>query len=339
MYSHGSSDSVDRSTLRALRAAFGEERIREQEVLAPYTTFKIGGPADYYFEAATADELEHALRIAREHQTPHFLLGMGANILMGDLGFRGLVIRNRASRSSILPGNRLFAESGAVIYPDLIEQAVGAGLSGIEHYVGIPSTVGGALWQNLHFLSPPPERERTMFIEEVLLEAEILSQENERKTVDVSYFDFGYDYSILHVRQDVVLSATFQLAPGDPKRLREIMEANLAWRRERHPPLDTEPSAGSIFQKIEGVGAGRLIEGAGLKGARIGGAQITHRHANIMINAGNATAADVQALIRHVQEVVERETGYRLKTEISFIGEFAAPTQADPTFIPREAGP
>src|SRR5690606_469512 len=117
-------------------AAFGEERIREQEVLAPYTTFKIGGPADYYFEAATADELEHALRIAREHQTPHFLLGMGANILMGDLGFRGLVIRNRASRSSILPGNRLFAESGAVIYPDLIEQAVGAGLSGIEHYVG-----------------------------------------------------------------------------------------------------------------------------------------------------------------------------------------------------------
>ncbi len=334
-----SSDSVDRSTLRELRAAFGADRVREQVVLAPYTTFKIGGPADYFFEAQTDIELERALLISREHQTPHFLLGLGANILIGDLGFRGLVIRNTAKHARIRPGNRLVAESGAIVYPDLIEMAVSAGLSGIEHYVGIPSTVGGALWQNLHFLSPPPERERTMFIEEVLLEAEILTQENERRTVDVKYFDFGYDYSILHVRQDVVLNATFQLEPGDESRLREIMEANLAWRRERHPPLDTEPSAGSIFQKIEGVGAGRLIEGAGLKGARIGGAQITHRHANIMINAGGASAADVRALIQHVQKVVERETSYQLKPEISFIGEFAPPTDAEPIFIPKGAAP
>lgn len=308
-------------------------------MLAPYTTFRIGGPADYFFEAESADELEGVLRIAREHEIPHFLLGMGANILIGDLGFRGLVIRNRARRRAFLDENRLFAESGAIIYPDLIEAAVDAGLSGLEHYVGIPSTVGGALWQNLHFLSPPPERERTMFIEEVLLSAELLTQESERRTAGVDYFNFGYDYSILHVREDVVLSATFQLEPADPHRMREIMEANLAWRRERHPPLDTEPSAGSIFQKIEGIGAGRLIDVAGLKGARIGGAQITHRHANIMINAGGAVAADVQALIEHVQNVVERETGHRLKPEIAFIGEFAPPTKAQPRIVPAEAAP
>lgn len=331
------SDSVDRPTLRALRDAFGPERIREQEILAPYTTFKIGGPADYFFEAETADELERAIRIAREHDTPHFLLGLGANILIGDLGFRGLVIRNGARSSEIRAGNRLYAESGAIIYPDLIEASVKAGLSGLEHYSGIPSTVGGALWQNLHFLSPPPDRERTMFIEEVLLEADLLTQETERKTVGVDYFEFGYDYSILHVRQDVVLSATFQLQPADERRLREIMTANLAWRKERHPPLDTEPSAGSIFQKIEGVGAGRLIDAAGLKGTRIGGAQITHRHANIMINVGGAKAADVQALIRHVQETVERDSGYRLKTEIAFIGAFAPPSDALPEVVPAEA--
>jgi UDP-N-acetylmuramate dehydrogenase len=102
-----------------------------------------------------------------------------------------------------------------VVYPDLIEATVAAGLSGLEHYVGIPSTVGGALWQNLHFLSPPPERERTMFIEEVVESADLLTAENERKTVDHDYFDFGYDYSILHDRDDLVLAATFQLEPAD----------------------------------------------------------------------------------------------------------------------------
>lgn len=330
---------MNRFAIDALCDAFGGARIQRDEILAPYTTFKIGGPADYFLEVETADELEKAIRIARSHGIRHFLLGVGANILIGDLGFRGLVIRNTARHHTFLPDNRLRAESGAIIYPDLIETTVSAGLSGLEHYVGIPSTVGGALWQNLHFLSPPPGRERTMFVEEVIAEAEILTQENDRQTVDVSYFEFGYDYSILHVRQDVVLSATFQLTPGDESRLREIMAANLAWRRERHPPLDTEPSAGSIFQKIEGIGAGRLIDAAGLKGIRIGGAQITHRHANIMINAGGATASDVRALIAHVQDVVELESGHRLIPEISFIGEFAPPSTETPICVPSEAAP
>jgi UDP-N-acetylmuramate dehydrogenase len=139
--------------------------------------------------------------------------------------------------------------------------------------------------------------------------------------VGVDYFEFGYDDSILHHRPDVVLSATFDLTPEDPETMRRIVEENLEWRRERHPPLDTEPSAGSIFKKIEGIGAGRLIDQCGLKGARIGGALVTPRHANIFINAGNATAADVHALIAHVQEVVEARTGYRLEPEIGFVGE------------------
>jgi UDP-N-acetylmuramate dehydrogenase len=120
----------------------------------------------------------------------------------------------------------------------------------------------------------------------------------------------------------VVLSATFQLAPGDPARMRRIVEENLQWRRERHPPLDTEPSAGSIFKKIEGIGAGRLIDECGLKGTRIGGAMVTHRHANIFINTGGATAADVMALIGRCQEAVEGRTGYRLEVEIGLVGEF-----------------
>jgi UDP-N-acetylmuramate dehydrogenase len=306
----------------ALAQELGETRVRVAEPLAPYTTFRIGGPADLFYEAESADELAAAVAAARRLTIPWFLLGLGANILVGDRGFRGLVIRNRARHVAPLPGNRLRAESGTVVDPELIEAAVSRGLSGLEHFVGIPSTVGGALWQNLHFLSPAPARERTMFIAEVTREAEILTEEGERRTVGVDYFQFGYDQSILHVRRDVVLAATFALTPEDPARLRQVMAENLDWRRARHPPLDTEPSAGSIFRKIEGIGAGRLIDECGLKGTAIGGARITPRHANIMINTGGATAADVRALIQHVQEVVERRTGYRLEPEISFVGEF-----------------
>lgn len=335
---------TDQSVLEALAGAlesrFGAERVRRNVSLAPFTTFKIGGAADLYVEPQTADELSDTLLLSRQFGAPVFLFGLGANVLVGDAGFRGLAVRNSARHMVVRPDEgQVWAESGAVIYPDLINLAVSAELSGLEHYVGIPSTVGGALWQNLHFLSPPPERERTMFIAEVVTAADILTQEGERRTVDVEYFRFGYDYSILHDRKDIVLTATFQLEPGDPARLREIMEANLQWRRERHPPLDTEPSAGSIFKKIEGIGAGRLIDQCGLKGTRIGGAEITHRHANIMINRGGASASDVRALIAYAQEVVQRETGYRLETEIGFIGDFLEPSTAAPVKHDRGGRP
>lgn len=329
--------SISSSAQQELKSAFGDS-LRRNVPLAPFTTFKIGGAADWYLAVHSADELARAVRLARQHSIPFFLLGTGANVIVGDRGFRGLVVHNQARHTSLKPdAGRLWAESGAIVYPDLIEEAVSGGLSGLEHYVGIPSTVGGALWQNLHFLSPPPERERTMFLEEVLLEADLLTEEGDRKTVSVDYFDFGYDYSILHDRDDVVLAATFQLTKSDRDRMREIMDANLRWRAERHPPLDTEPSVGSIFKKIEGIGAGRLIDECGLKGARIGGAMITHRHANIFVNVDDASAADVCALIEYARDTVERETGYRLETEIDFIGEFAPPTQAEPTMTAKDA--
>jgi UDP-N-acetylmuramate dehydrogenase len=300
--------------------------------LAPYTTFRIGGPADLLVEAESAAELAAVVTSARRHQVPYFRLGLGANILVGDRGFRGLVIRNRARRVELLPAaggpaaspavRRLRAESGAVVFPDLIELAISHGLSGLEHYAGIPSTVGGAIWQNLHFLSPAPRRERTMFIAEVTVEAELLDEEGTWRTAGIEELAFGYDTSILHHRPDTVLSVTFELTPADPAAMRRVVSENLAWRSLRHPPLDTEPSVGSIFKKIAGVGAGRLIEESGLKGAARGDAIVTHRHANIIVNRGAATAGDVRALIAHVQEVVERRTGHRLEPEIQMVGEF-----------------
>jgi UDP-N-acetylmuramate dehydrogenase len=296
-------------------------RVRQDEILAPYTTFRIGGPADLLYDATSADELANAVTVARELGVPWFVLGLGANILVGDLGFRGLVIRNVARHFKLYPDGRLWTESGAIVQ-DLIQEAVERGWSGLEHYIGIPSTVGGAVWQNLHFLSPAPERERTMFIAEVFESCEILSEEGERKVVGPDYVQFGYDDTVFHHRRDIVLTTTFRLIPGDRERMHRILHENLSWRGARHPWLNIHPSAGSIFKKIEGVGAGRLIDQAGLKGHHHGGAQISPMHANIIINRHHATARDVRELIAIAQGAVEEQYGQRLETEIGMIGEF-----------------
>jgi len=309
---------LEANVLAHLADRLGSDRVLHKEPLAPRTTFKIGGPADALYTAQTAEELVSAVTLARDEGIPHFLLGRGANILVGDRGFRGLVIHSAVGGIEFLDSGR--AGAGVDSFPDLIAATVGRGLGGLHHYAGIPSSVGGALWQNLHFLAPA--RERTMFIEEVLDQAEILTSAGELRTVDRDYFQCGYDYSALHDNVDVVLSATFQLQEQDPEALRDVIVENLAWRNERHPDLWLYPCAGSIFQKIEGVGAGRLIDECGLKGHRHGAAQIFHKHANIIVNLGGATAAEIMHLIRLSQKTVLRETGYELVPEIAFIGEF-----------------
>jgi UDP-N-acetylmuramate dehydrogenase len=294
---------------------------RRGEALAQYTTFRIGGPADLYCEPESGDQIALAVLAAREMGVPYFVLGLGANILIGDRGFRGLVIRNVARHERWSDDGTLWVESGAVMH-DLIPESVRRGWSGFEHFVGIPSTVGGAIWQNLHFLSPAPARDRTVFIADVFASCDILTAEGERRTVGADYVHFGYDDTIFHHRADVVLAGTFALSPGDPAVMHRVMQENLSWRGARHPWLDWHPSAGSIFKKIEGVGAGRLVDQCGLKGFRVGDAQISHIHANIIVNLGRATARDVRELIATAQQRVEERFGHHLEPEISFIGEF-----------------
>lgn len=292
--------------------------LERNKFLAPFTTYKIGGHADLFVEVHTIDELVHALSEARCNSIPFFLLGCGANILFTDKGFRGLVIRNMANKVTILDNNKILAESGVII-ADLIEQCKDLGLSGLEHFSDIPSTVGGAMWQNLHFLSP--DRKRTVFIEEIVQTSRILTEEGQFHTVGVDYFQFGYDRSILQVRKDVVVEVTFQLSPKPKEEILQAIDANIAWRYAKQPLLAEFPSCGSVFKKIKDVGAGRLIEQAGLKGKCIGGAEISRKHANFIVNTGNAMAADVLELIKYVQEEVKQKLGYVLETEITVIGE------------------
>ena len=312
---------VPAAALDAVAERLTSTRLMRAAPIAPYTTFRIGGPADLLYDADTGDDLAEAIDSAESAGVDWFVLGLGANVLVGDGGFRGLVIRNRARHVRWHSDGRCIAESGTVM-ADLIREAVSAGWSGLEHYVGIPSTVGGAIWQNLHFLSPAPERERTMFIAEVFESCRIRKETGERMSVDASYVGFGYDDTVFHHTRDVVLDVTFQLTAGDVFGMHRVLQENLSWRGARHPWLEHHPSAGSIFKKIEGIGAGRLVDQCGLKGFRIGDAQISHIHANIMVNLGHATATDVRALIGHAQAAVFEKFGHRLEPEIGFIGSF-----------------
>ena len=286
--------------------------------LAPLTTYRIGGPADMFVTVRTAAELLDAVRAAREAAVPWFLLGTGANILIGDKGYRGLVIHNRAAAVGI-DDTLVTAESGATI-ADLIALTAEAGLSGFEHFAGIPSSVGGAIWQNLHFLAP--DRQSTLFIERVVRSARILDRGNQVREVDRDWFAFGYDDSRLHHEEIVVLDVTFELERKPTAEIIYQARENLRWRSERQPSVETHPSCGSVFKKIEGVGAGRLIDQAGLKGHQVGGVQISPKHANFLVNLGGGTARDVLDLVALAQGKVRQHTGYELEMEIGLVGEF-----------------
>ena len=292
--------------------------LKEDVLLAPYTTYKIGGKADYFFTAYNKDDLVKAINQSKEKGVPFFVLGSGANILVGDGGFRGLVIHNKAQNFRF-DGNLLITESGSTI-SDLIDSSLEKGLSGLEHFAGIPSTAGGAIRQNLHFLSP--DRASTVFIESIVKWGLVLEGVIEKK-VEKGYFEFGYDDSILHHNKDIfVLEICFELENKNPELIKAQISANLNWRNQKQPQLREFPSCGSVFKKIEGIGAGRLIENCGLKGKQIGGAVISKKHANYIVNTGNATAKDVYELVMLIQEAVLKETGFRLEPEIGFIGEF-----------------
>jgi UDP-N-acetylmuramate dehydrogenase len=292
---------------------------KQNVLLAPYTTYKIGGPADLFIEVNNERELEITVKEARTQNIPFFLLGCGANILIGDGGIRGLVIHNKADSVKI-NDNEVTAESGAVI-ADLINITSEKGLSGLEHFAGIPSSVGGALWQNLHFLSP--DRLRTVFISDALENAKVLLPNNKVALMNKSEMGFGYDESIFHHKPIVVLEATFKLEVKTKTEIEKIIVDNLAWRAEKQPSVEKFPSCGSVFKKIAGVGAGRLIDQAQLKGKSIGGAMVAKTHANFIVNMGGAKARDVRNLIELVQKTVKDKTGYSLETEIKFIGEFS----------------
>lgn len=302
--------------------------LQKNRVLAPFTTYHVGGPADLFIVTKTRAELIEALLYARNHAIPYFVLGLGANILVADKGFRGLVIKNEydSSRVEVYKTTEhdqvcfLRTGSGATIQ-SLIDLSKKYELSGLEHFAGIPSTVGGALWQNLHFLNP--DRTGTFFIEEVVHHATVLNMiTGQLQLFRRDDFTFGYDRSLLHHGNHVVVNAVFQLQTATRDVIEHRVQENLLWRAVRHPALGTYYSCGSVFKKVDDIAAAKLIDQCGLKGYAYRGVQVSPQHPNFITHTGNASAADIKHVMDLVQRVVFETKGVVLEREIVLIGEW-----------------
>lgn len=302
-----------------LNKAWGK-RVKRNESLAPLTYFKIGGPADYFVTVKSSEELKEVVLLAESSRIPWFILGGGSNILVGDLGFRGLVIKNEAESMAVNKGI-LTAESG-VKMAKLAAFANKNGLAGLEVFMSVPGTLGGAIFNNSHF-----RPERNEFIGNLVETAEILEGRGKRekgrgksKIVDKKWFRFGYDYSRLQTEHGVVLSVKFRLRKELPEKLRE---RSLALVKERNASQPVgQSSCGCMFKNSGSMSAGQLIDNAGMKGKRVGGAMVSDKHANFVINTGGAKAAEVLKLMDLIKIAVKTKSGIDLEPEIFLVGEF-----------------
>lgn len=305
--------AVGLARLDQLAAERGLDLVADAPI-GPLTTLRVGGPADRMLTARSVDELLAGLRLAREAGVPVFVLGNGSDLVVADAGIRGLVIRNRA-RGLEVDGTRLQAESGAAMAM-LVKRCVAVGLAGLEFGISIPGTLGGAVWANAGAHGGE--------MKDVVVEVDAWDPAtDERRTLSNAECAFAYRESRFKHSDEVVLAATLQLRLGDPEEIRRTVDGHQAQRRATQPLADQ--NAGSVFRNPPGDYAGRLVEAAGLKGHRIGTAQVSTLHANFIVTDRGGRAADVRALGDHVRAAVAERFDVRLEYEIEFVGDWGEP--------------
>lgn len=290
----------------------GEDRVLLNEPMAGHTTFRIGGPADYFIEAENEEEIRGVIGICREEHLPWFVIGRGSNLLVGDKGFRGVILSvYREFQGIEIEGETVRVRAGTLL-TTLTGKLLEASLTGMEFASGIPGTVGGAVMMNAGAYGGE--------MKDVVREVTVLTPEGELLRLDAAEMKFGYRTSAAKENGYIVLSAVLALKKGAQDQIRGRMQELKAKRIEKQP-LEY-PSAGSTFKRPEGYFAGKLIMDAGLAGACVGGAQVSEKHCGFVINAKDATAADVRELMNRVQKTVEEKFGVRLEPEVRFLGEF-----------------
>ena len=283
----------------------------ENVPMSEHTTFKIGGPARLLLQPENAGQLSALLR--EGHDLPLFFVGRGSNLLVSDQGISGAVVVLGSAFSGVeVQENVLICEAGASL-TKVCQTALRQGLSGMEFAYGIPGTVGGAVYMNAGAYGGE--------IRDVILWAEYLDQQGMLHRLSANELNLSYRHSWFSElsRKACIARAAFCLTPGDPEAIRARMEELMARRREKQP-LEY-PSAGSTFKRPQGAYAAALIDQCGLKGLRVGNAMVSEKHSGFLINAGGATCAEMEELIRQVQQTVEQKTGYRLELEVLRLGE------------------
>ena len=315
--------------------------IQQNIPLAQFTNWRIGGPADYFAEVTTRQDMEEALAFATEKKIPFFVLGGGTNVLVSDNGVRGLVIRNKMNdirlvaykgkldRDTDSSRKHVYVTADAgVLTNRLVRYTLDQGLSGLENFLGQPGSLGGAVYINAHNMN------QNDFIGDHMVEAELLSPDGKIRTEPQSYFNFGYDVSTLQDSPEVVLSVTFQLInKADEKdAIWEKAEAAMKYRHNTQPK--GHPTAGCTFRNVSdedakkanlpsGIkSAGFMIDACGLKGTQIGNAKISDEHANFILNMGSATSDDVKQLIDLSKKKIAEKFGINVHEEVVLVGEF-----------------
>jgi len=308
-------DAVD----RRLREVLGETQVQRDAPLAPLTTFKVGGRAEWLVQLRTRDDIVRALEVARELDLHVTVLGGGSNVLVADTGLRGLVIRVHGGEVARVDDTHIRSDGGVTIN-GLVRWTISHGVAGLEAWAGTPGTVGGAIHGNAHF--------RGRLISELIDNVTVASIDGQVVDVQVVEMEFGYDYSRLHRTREIVLSADFMVSAGDPIALRATARESLAFRK-RTQPLDSA-SAGCIFQNPQpdidevpdGIpwSAGALVDRAGLKDARTGRSRVSTTHANFIVNDGGATATEIRNLVERCKRDVLDKFGVKLREEIVYLG-------------------
>ncbi len=284
--------------------------VQQHMPMDKYTTLRVGGPADYFAEPSSEEELSALLNAAKEAGVPVLLMGNGSNLLVRDGGFRGLAIRLGKAFSHIEPWEHgLKAQAGALLSV-LACEAANASLTGLEFAQGIPGTVGGGVYMNAGAYGGELGKR---------IKSVTVLERGEVKRIPGSEMKFGYRHSRAMDEKWIVLGAYFRLEKGDKEQIDAAMR-DFAARRKDKQPLNY-PSAGSFFKRPEGHFAGALIEQAGLKGKQVGGARVSEKHAGFLINAGGATASDFLVLMKLVQETVRKESGVLLEPEVRIVGD------------------
>ncbi|RJP50254.1 MAG: UDP-N-acetylmuramate dehydrogenase [Anaerolineaceae bacterium] len=300
------------SAVDVLRQKFGDA-VQENASLAPYTSARIGGPADALLTVKSADDLADAMQLIWEHDLPYYILGGGSNVLVSDKGFRGVVVLNRAKEVRFETGDqpRVWCEAGVVI-ANLAKRCASKGLAGLEWSATVPGTVGGAVYGNAGAFGGDMNGN--------LIWAEILTK-NGREKLPVDRMGYGYRTSVLKrgEMKGIILSALLKLKNSTKEEVSVKIEQFSERRKAAQPP---GASMGSMFKNPEGDHAGRLIEAAGLKGTRIGSAEISTLHGNFFINHGETKAEDIRALIQLAQRTVFEKFNVKLELEVELVGEW-----------------
>lgn len=289
-----------------------KERVLVDEPMKKHTTFRVGGNADYFVMPQSAEEVKNIVALCKEAQMPYYILGNGSNLLVGDKGYRGVIIQIYKEMNDIrIEGDRVVAQAGALL-SRVGTATLEAELTGFEFAAGIPGTVGGAVVMNAGAYGGE--------MKDIIASATVLTQDGDIITINKEDLELGYRTSVIAKRGYVVLEAEYQLQKGDKEAIRARMD-ELKVQRVTKQPLEY-PSAGSTFKRPEGYFAGKLIQDAGLRGFRVGGAEVSEKHCGFVINKDQATAADILELMRQVSAKVMQEFGVKLEPEVKTLGEF-----------------